>query len=289
MNKIIASAIENTANDLSHEDGNIHLQSSCNLPNIEKLKEFVELVNKVVFPCFFGSSTDNSHLLKNHLSIDLENIINILSVQVDKALLFSESVAGDGANIAIEFVKSIPSVKRSLFTDIEAMFDADPAARSHGEILFCYPSIIAMTHYRIAHELVKLEVPLLPRIITEMAHSKTGIDIHPAAQIADYFVIDHGTGVVIGETCIIGERVKLYQGVTLGARSFKLDDSGNPINTPRHPIIEDGVTIYSNASILGRITIGKGAVIGGNTWVTNDVAPNSKISQHSLKLKVNEK
>ena len=283
MNKKIASTIEEIADVLSHTDKRFHLQSGCTLPSTEALNKMMELLKKVIFPCFFGNSIENSHMLKPHLSIDIEKVISILSTQIDRALAFSSYTHGDGGDISLEFIKKIPSVKRSLFTDIEAMFNGDPAARSLGEVLFCYPSIIAMIHYRVAHELVKLNVPLIPRIITEMAHSKTGIDIHPAAQIADYFVIDHGTGVVIGETCIIGQGVKIYQGVTLGARSFSLDDDGNPMSTPRHPIIKDGVTIYSNSSILGRITIGEGSIIGGNTWVTNDVAPNTKISQHSLK------
>ena len=147
-------------------------------------------------------------------------------------------------------------------------------------MIACYPAIKALTCYRLAHELHTLGVPLIPRIITEMAHSETGIDIHPAATIGTHFTIDHGTGVVIGATCIIGNHVKIYQGVTLGARSFPLDEGGNPIkNNPRHPIIEDNVIIYSNATILGRITIGNHAVIGGNLWVTADVPPYARLNQ----------
>jgi len=146
-------------------------------------------------------------------------------------------------------------------------------------VIFCYPAIRALVNYRIAHELLKLGIPLIPRIISEIAHSETGIDIHPQAQIGEYFSIDHGTGVVIGQTSIIGNHVQLYQGVTLGAKNFTLDDNGLPIDVPRHPIIEDDVTIYSNSSILGRITIGKGTVIGGNVWLTNSVPPNSRILQ----------
>ena len=163
-----------------------------------------------------------------------------------------------------------------------------PAAGSFGEVISCYPVIKALTNYRVAHELYLIGVPLLPRILTEMAHSETGIDIHPAAQIGKHFTIDHGTGVVIGATSIIGDNVKLYQGVTLGARSFPLDENGNPIkNIPRHPILEDDVIVYSNASILGRIRIGKGAVIGGNIWVTEDVPPGARIQQHRNSPKQN--
>ena len=152
------------------------------------------------------------------------------------------------------------------------------AAQNNGEVISCYPAIRALTCYRIAHELYRLDVPLIPRIISELAHSETGIDIHPGAQIGEYFTIDHGTGVVIGATCIIGNHVKLYQGVTLGAKSFPLDVNGNPIkNNPRHPILEDGVIVYSNATILGRITIGRDAVIGANKWVTHDVPAGQKV------------
>ena len=159
------------------------------------------------------------------------------------------------------------------------MFDNDPAAPNYGEVIFSYPCLNAMTHYRMAHKLHELKVPVIPRIITELAHSKTGIDIHPGAKIGEYFSIDHGTGVVIGETTIIGNHVSLYQGVTLGAKSFKYDENGNMLNVPRHPIIEDNVTVYSNASILGRITIGHDSVIGGNIWLTHGVPPYSRILQ----------
>ena len=158
-----------------------------------------------------------------------------------------------------------------------AAYNGDPAAVGYGEVIACYPVIKALTNYRFAHELYLLGVPLLPRMITELAHSETGIDIHPAATIGHHFTIDHGTGVVIGATCIIGNNVKLYQGVTLGAKSFPLDEQGNPIKgIPRHPILEDNVIVYANATILGRITIGEGCVVGANAWVTKDMKPNTK-------------
>jgi hypothetical protein len=177
-------------------------------------------------------------------------------------------------------VLRLPEVRDVLATDVEAAYLGDPAAQNWGEVISCYPAVKALTIYRIAHELEVLNVPLIPRIMTELAHSETGIDIHPAAQIGRYFTIDHGTGVVIGATCIIGSHVKLYQGVTLGARSFKLDEEGNPIkNVARHPVLEDDVIVYSNATILGRIRIGKGAVIGGNLWITHDVEPGAVMKQ----------
>ena len=179
--------------------------------------------------------------------------------------------------ISIQLISRLPVIRKLLATDVEAAYNGDPAADSFAEIISCYPVIKAMTNYRIAHELHEMQVPLIPRMMTEMAHSETGIDIHPGAQIGEYFTIDHGTGVVIGATCIIGKHVKLYQGVTLGAKSFPLDKDGKPIKgIPRHPILEDNVVVYSNATVLGRITIGKSCVIGANTWVMEDMRPKTK-------------
>ncbi len=164
-----------------------------------------------------------------------------------------------------------------------AAFNGDPAAKNYGEIISCYPIIKELTIYRMAHELWNLEVPLIPRMLTEIAHSETGIEIHPGATIGEYFTIDHGTGVVIGEISVIGKNVKLYQGVTLGAKSFSLANDDNPIKgIPHHPILKDNVIVYSNASILGRITIGEGAVVGGNIWVTHDVPAGATITQKTL-------
>lgn len=182
--------------------------------------------------------------------------------------------------ITDKILARLPNLQETLATDVEAAYNGDPAAENYGEIISCYPTIRALTNYRLAHELYILGVPLIPRILTEMAHSETGIDIHPGAQIGHHFTIDHGTGVVIGATCIIGNNVKLYQGVTLGAKSFPLDENGNPIKgVPRHPIIEDNVIIYSNATVLGRITIAQGTVIGGNIWVTESTQPGEHIVQ----------
>ena len=181
---------------------------------------------------------------------------------------------------ALEMTAFLPELKELLAMDVEAAYNGDPAAESYEEIICCYPVIKAMINYRVAHRMLQLGVRLIPRIMTEMAHSETGIDIHPAATIGHHFTIDHGTGVVIGATCIIGNNVKLYQGVTLGAKSFPLDENGNPIKgIPRHPIIEDNVIIYSNSTVLGRITIGQGTVIGGNLWVTEGTRPGEKLMQ----------
>ena len=181
---------------------------------------------------------------------------------------------------AQKMVNFLPELREQLAMDVEAAYNGDPAAESYEEIICCYPVIKAMINYRVAHRMLLLGVRLIPRIMTEMAHSETGIDIHPAATIGHHFTIDHGTGVVIGATCIIGNNVKLYQGVTLGAKSFPLDENGNPIKgIPRHPIIEDNVIIYSNSTVLGRITIGQGTVIGGNLWVTEGTKPGEKLMQ----------
>ena len=177
-----------------------------------------------------------------------------------------------------QFIQALPEIRHLLALDSKAAYTGDPAAVSYGETIFCYPSMRMMTNYRVAHELYKLGVPLIPRIITEMAHSETGIDIHPGAQIGESFFMDHGTGIVIGATCIIGNNVKVYQNVTLGAKSFPLNENGNPIKgIPRHPIIEDNVVIYAGATILGRITIGQDSIIGGNVWLTESVPPNSRV------------
>ena len=240
-----------------------------------EIKEAVKIFRHVVFGNYFGALD---------LSTSLSRLYSILSHQIEYiGQIFHEPLPCCAEEIAQNFIESIPELRRLLGTDVKAIFDGDPAAVSHQEVILCYPSLVAMIHYRMAHCLLKLGVPILPRVITELAHSLTGIDIHPGAQIGEYFSIDHGTGVVIGETAIIGNHVQLYQGVTLGAKSFKFDENGNPINIPRHPIIEDNVVIYSNTSVLGRVTIGHDSIIGGNVWLTLDLPPYSKFFQNREK------
>ena len=193
--------------------------------------------------------------------------------------IHSELEAVTDAATASAFMDRIPRIRELLETDVEAIAHNDPAVKSIQEIVFCYPAVTAMIYYRTAHELYRLGVSVIPRMLTEYAHSATGIDIHPGAVIGDHFAIDHGTGVVVGETAVIGSHVTLYQGVTLGARNFSYDEEGRPRNIPRHPILEDGVTVYSNASILGRVTIGRNSVIGGNVWLTRSVPAHSRILQ----------
>lgn len=189
------------------------------------------------------------------------------------------TVCSAPVQVAAEFERQLPEVTRLIHLDVEAMSANDPAVKGIEEVILCYPITTVMVHYRIAHLLYTLSVPLIPRLITEMAHSLTGVDIHPAAEIGEAFCFDHGTGIVVGATCIIGNHVMLYQGVTLGAKHFSYDACGHPIDLPRHPILEDRVTIYSNTSVLGRIRIGHDTIIGGNVWLTHDVAPYSRILQ----------
>lgn len=188
-----------------------------------------------------------------------------------------------------DFWKQIPEIARLLQTDVDAVLHNDPAVTDRGEVILSYPLTFAMTHYRAAHVLYQLGVPRIPRMLTELAHSRTGIDIHPAAQIGEYFCIDHGTGVVIGETAIIGSHVVLYQGVTLGAKNFEYDAEGRPKDIPRHPILEDHVTVYSNTSILGRVRIGHDTVVGGNIWLTQDVPANSIVLQSTPEIRIKNK
>ena len=210
----------------------------------------------------------------------LAGLSDILTQQIALAHRTCHDEAGRlGEKTAAGLLGRIPELRRRLGTDVQAVFDGDPAATTPEEVILCYPALTAMTHYRLAHALLQLGVPILPRLITEMAHAETGIDIHPGAEIGDFFSIDHGTGVVIGETCIIGSHVRLYQGVALGAKRFKMDAAGNILREPRHPILEDNVVVYSNSSILGRVRIGHDTVIGGNVWQTTDLPPHSRVVQ----------
>jgi len=265
------------------------------MPSTKKIGIIVSKIREILFPGYFGSTTLDSGAIHYYMGVYVDEIFDLLCNQILAGLCFGcsenksidrniESNSSLARKLASEFISYIPQLRKSSSNDVEAAFIGDPAAHGRGEVVFCYPAIRAISSYRIAHKLVELGVPLIPRIIAEMAHSETGIDINPEAQIGEYFTIDHGTGTVIGATCIIGNNVKLYQGVTLGAKSFALDKNGNPIKgVPRHPIIEDDVIIYAQATILGRITIGRGSVIGGNVWVTNDVPPNSKVVQFKVR------
>lgn len=263
------------------------------LPSIEKLRKIVGLIREILFPGYFGNTSLRANTIKHYMGVNIDELFELLSEQILAGLCFTcenpENVDIQerqryAQGLASEFISFLPEIRRLLITDVEAAYLGDPAANNRSEVIFCYPTIRAIINHRVAHQLLKLGVPLIPRIISEMGHSETGIDINPGAQIGESFTIDHGTGVVIGSTCIIGNHVKIYQGVTLGAKSFPLDIDGNPIKgTPRHPIVEDNVIIYAQATILGRIRIGRNSVIGGNVWVTNSLPPNSKVIQFKAK------
>ncbi|MFV0591470.1 MAG: serine O-acetyltransferase EpsC [Draconibacterium sp.] len=285
--------LQTTINKLSEPDSyklvcHEHMKGEP-LPSNKNIIRIIELVRETLFPGYFGNTTLRTGTTRHYMGVYIDELYELLNGEILAGMCFEcEDTADDkierhrikAEQNAIDFVEFLPEMRRQLVTDVEATFLNDPAAKNYGEVIFSYPGIRAITNYRLAHRLVQLQVPLLPRIIAEMAHSETGIDIHPRAQIGESFTIDHGTGVVIGSTCIIGSNVKIYQGVTLGAKSFPLDENGNPIKgIPRHPIVEDDVVIYAGATILGRVTIGKGSVIGGNVWVTNDLPPNSRIIQ----------
>lgn len=259
------------------------------MPSTDILIEIVDTLKEVLFPGYFRHSSLKPETMEYYIGVNLDKVCRLLSKQIVRGLCFTceedRSVCDDceekADEITIDFLSRLPAIRDLLTADVKAAYMGDPAAKSYGEVIFCYPTIRALTNYRIGHELLKLNVPIIPRIICEMAHSETGIDIHPGAEIGEYFTIDHGTGVVIGETTIIGNHVKLYQGVTLGAKSFPLDKDGNPIKgIPRHPVVQDNVIIYAESTILGRVTIGENSVIGGNIWITHDVPPNSKIMQY---------
>ena len=257
------------------------------MPSVELLSDIVERLRSVLFPGFFKESFITPENMAYFVGSKLEKVRRELTRQVERGFCFacdkdetacSIECSIRAENLCNQFLETLPRVRQLLASDVMAAFAGDPAAKNPGETIFCYPSIRAVTNHRIAHELHLLGIPLIPRIISEMAHSATGIDIHPGATIGESFFIDHGTGTVIGETCIIGKNVRLYQGVTLGAKSFPKGEDGHLVKgIPRHPVVEDNVTIYSGATILGRITIGEGSVIGGNVWVVDDVPPGSKM------------
>lgn len=289
LTKILTTTVERLSQPESLKELFHQHRDGDPLPSGKALKEIIELSRSILFPGYYGKSTINVRTIKYHIGVNIERLHKLMSDQIAAGLCFVDTQSYDSAidflthyknkadELATKLIERLPEIRAILATDVEAAYNGDPAAESRGEIISCYPVIKALVNYRIAHELVKLGVPLIPRIITEMAHSETGIDIHPAAQIGHHFTIDHGTGVVIGATCIIGNNVKLYQGVTLGAKSFPLDDNGNPIKgIPRHPILEDNVIVYSNATILGRVTIGKGCIVGANIWITEDMEPQTK-------------
>ena len=266
-------------------------------PSQARIVGIIDMCRDLLFPGFFGHKDLTESSVQYHVGAQLSQVGPVLTEEIC-ACLYSqggcpedcskEQCQFQAARVAAEFLDRLPAIREMLALDAQAAYDGDPAAKEIDEIVYCYPGFFAVMVYRLAHELVKLNVPLMPRIMSEYAHSITGCDIHPGAQIGKSFFIDHATGVVIGETCEIGENVKIYQGVTLGARSFPKDERGRAIKgLKRHPTIESNVTIYPNATILGGDTvIGEGTTIGGNVYVMESVGPQSLVKQEEPKLQV---
>ncbi|MFZ4552622.1 MAG: serine O-acetyltransferase EpsC [Aquabacterium sp.] len=263
------------------------------LPAREVLSRIVLGLSSALFPTHYGRPDLSDDSIDYFVGYTLHSVLQELVEQVRRGLLFvhpdadpdDHLLAEESRSITQAFASELPSIRALLVSDLQSAYQGDPAATSISEILLCYPGMTAIIHYRMAHALYRLGAPLLARLITDIAHSRTGIDIHPGARIGPAFFIDHGTGVVIGETTVIGERVRLYQAVTLGAKRFPTDESGQLLKgQPRHPIVEDDVVIYAGATVLGRITIGQGSTIGGNVWLTHSVPPGSNITQAQSRL-----
>jgi len=269
------------------------------LPSREAIVEILHGLKEILYPGYFGRRHFTRKNIRYHIGDRVYRVFRGLSEQIYRSILHEcrrstgecDHCRGIAQGSALRFLKRIPDIRRMLAGDVQALYDGDPAAKSLDEIIFSYPGLEAVTVYRIAHELWEMQIPLLPRIMTEIAHSATGIDIHPGARIGRNFFVDHGTGVVIGETCEIGDNVKIYQGVTLGALSFPKDERGAVIRgRKRHPTIGDHVTIYSGATLLGGETVvGKGSTVGGNVWLTHSVPPNSVVAVEEPGLKVEDK
>lgn len=286
------SGIVQLLHDARHNWRRIQSRSSeagnREFPSRNALAAIIENLKGVLFPMRLGPPDLRQESENFHVAHTLDAALHALLKQVRRELSYNASlhlgerrdIDTDALTAVRSFAAELPAIRTLLDSDVLAAYQGDPAARSVDEVLLCYPGVLAMIHYRLANKLYQLGLPLLARIVAELAHSATGIDIHPGARIGAGFFIDHGTGVVIGETAVIGERVRVYQAVTLGAKRFPADGDGTlQKGLPRHPVVEDDVVIYAGATILGRITIGKGAVIGGNVWLTHDVPAGGRVAQ----------
>lgn len=277
------------------EVGGINHFDGANLPSKLTVERFCEELLSLIFPGFHDAAPMHSSSLESETTQRIFRLITTLKSEVRRSLRFTdpppEQLDEAAHRLVCAFLQKLPDVRRRLQTDVTAAYEGDPAARSTAEIILSYPCVEAIATQRLAHELYQAGVPMIPRMMTEWAHRRTGIDIHPGAKIGNYFFIDHGTGVVIGETCVIGERVKLYHGVTLGAKSFAKDKDGHPMKgVQRHPLVEDDVTIYANATILGGDTvIGRGSTIGANVFIMESVPASSvvglKVENHQIDSK----
>ena len=285
---LIQKEIENVVDTILEDyrsNRDIDRMESSRQPDKDIIIDMIEKLRRIVFPGYFRDKTYRVYNAKHNLSMLIEDVMQNLSEQI--ALVFQEDgrTEEDAKEACMEFLRRIPGVRAMVQTDLQAAYDGDPAATGMAEVIFSYPGLFAITVYRLAHELYTLNVPMIPRIMTEYAHSVTGIDIHPGATIGKFFFIDHGTGIVIGETTVIGENVKIYQGVTLGGLSTR--GGQNLRGKRRHPTIADNVTIYANASILGGETvIGQGCVIGASAFITKSVPPCTTVSMKTQELQM---
>lgn len=295
MNEKINQAARALVESYSSDGIKIHHLDRQPLPAQAEIVRVLVTIHELLFPGYIGAQGLTGASLRLHVESHMAWLYEALTEQISRAIAHGTKIGEtcvstdlEAAECAAAFLAELPRVREVLATDVQAAYDGDPAATCKDEIIFSYPSIYAVMVYRLAHELFKLRVPLIPRIMTEHAHHRTGIDIHPGTRIGARFFIDHGTGVVIGGTAIIGNNVKLYQGVTLGAFSFDKDANGVLVrNTKRHPTIEDDVVIYAGATILGGETvIGRGSVIGGNVWLTHSVPPGTRVLQESPNLRI---
>ncbi len=286
--------LSKTVSLLANESSYQRLFHSCrdeeSLPSAKIMKQIIDLCRAILFPGYYGSAHINRQTIKFHTGVMVETLHALLSKEIQAGICFAdvlqetcvEDIAEKAKNLSEQFITTLPLLRELLATDAEATYNGDPAAQNMGEVIFCYPGFRAICNYRIAHQLYKLGVPYIPRIITEQAHSETGIDIHPGASIGHHFSIDHGTGTVIGETSVIGNHVRLFQGVSLAGEKLPPDENGNAIRgVARHPIIGNHVTIYSNSTLIGHIHIGDGATIFGNVWLTNDVKAGEAVHQYN--------
>jgi serine O-acetyltransferase len=284
MAKKLAEIVESLVGSF-HKYGGINHLDGANLPSRDAVVEIARDLLRLVFPGFYDKDALHSNQIVAYTSELVSSITRRLENEIHRSLEYrpcescdKNDLAGTAARVTREFLHELPNVRAILQTDVTAAYEGDPAAISNEEIILAYPGIEAVAVQRIAHLLYKRHIALIPRIMTEWAHNKTGIDIHPGAEIGPHFFVDHGTGVVIGETTVIGQHVKIYQGVTLGAKSFPKDANGRVVKgIKRHPNIEDNVTIYAGATILGDVTIGKGSIIGGNVWLLEPVPPGTVV------------
>mgnify|MGYP001277185679 CR=1 FL=1 len=276
-----------------------HVNTSI-IPSRDSIIEILDLLKDLLFPGYFGNQELSEHNLDFHIGEEINNLYRKISNQITRSIRHEcsrheqtcKQCIETGCVEAVEFLKKIPEIRKKLALDVKAALDGDPAAKDSDEVIFSYPGLIAIMIYRIAHEFYVKDIPLIPRIMSEYAHSMTGIDIHPGARIGNSFFIDHGTGIVVGETTDIGDNVRIYQGVTLGALSLKKDPKTGKFKDfeKRHPTIEDNVIIYANAIILGgKTVIGKNSVVGGNVWLTESIPPNNTVMVKSPELIVKKR